>query len=51
MNGTVFDDRDVKFCLGEGTESDIPEGLDKAIEKFKSKEKSLIKLSPKVSEC
>nr|XP_045623565.1 peptidyl-prolyl cis-trans isomerase FKBP4-like [Procambarus clarkii]XP_045623566.1 peptidyl-prolyl cis-trans isomerase FKBP4-like [Procambarus clarkii]XP_045623567.1 peptidyl-prolyl cis-trans isomerase FKBP4-like [Procambarus clarkii]XP_045623568.1 peptidyl-prolyl cis-trans isomerase FKBP4-like [Procambarus clarkii]XP_045623569.1 peptidyl-prolyl cis-trans isomerase FKBP4-like [Procambarus clarkii]XP_045623570.1 peptidyl-prolyl cis-trans isomerase FKBP4-like [Procambarus clarkii] len=47
VNGTVFDDRDAKFPLGEGTEHNIPEGLERALERFKKGEKSTIKLSPK----
>lgn len=47
VNGTVFDERDVKFPLGEGSEYNIPEGLETALEKFKKGEKSVIKLSPK----
>lgn len=49
FNGTVFDERDVKFPLGEGSEHNIPEGLETALEKFKKGEKSTIKLSPEVS--
>lgn len=45
VNGTVFDDRDVKFPLGEGIEHNIPEGLESALEKFKKGEKSTISLS------
>lgn len=48
VNGTVFDDRELKFPLGEGSEHNIPEGLETALEKFKKGEKSVIKLSPKV---
>ena len=52
VNGTVFDEREVKFPLGEGTEHNIPEGLERAIERFKKGEKSSIKLAPKVlSKC
>ncbi|KAK3856834.1 hypothetical protein Pcinc_036866 [Petrolisthes cinctipes] len=47
VNGTVFDNREVKFPLGEGTEHNIPEGLERALERFKKGEKSTIKLSPK----
>ncbi|KAG0714455.1 Peptidyl-prolyl cis-trans isomerase FKBP4 [Chionoecetes opilio] len=46
VNGTVFDERDLKFPLGEGCEHNIPEGLETALEKFKKGEKSIIKLSP-----
>lgn len=48
VNGTVFDERELKFPLGEGSEHNIPEGLETALEKFKKGEKSVIKLSPKV---
>lgn len=48
MNGTVFDERELIFPLGEGSEHNIPEGLETALEKFKKGEKSVIKLSPKV---
>lgn len=48
VNGTVFDEREVKFPLGEGTEYNIPEGLERSLERFKKGEKSTIKLSPKV---
>lgn len=47
VNGTVFDDRELIFPLGEGSEHNIPEGLETALEKFKKGEKSVIKLSPK----
>ncbi|XP_050688698.1 peptidyl-prolyl cis-trans isomerase FKBP4-like [Eriocheir sinensis] len=47
VNGTVFDEREVKFPLGEGTEYNIPEGLERGLERFKKGEKSTIKLSPK----
>ncbi|KAG0727109.1 Peptidyl-prolyl cis-trans isomerase FKBP4 [Chionoecetes opilio] len=47
VNGTVFDDRDVQFPLGEGTEYNIPEGLERSLERFKKGEKSTIKLSAK----
>lgn len=48
VNGTVFDEREVKFPLGEGTEYNIPEGLERSLERFKKGERSTIKLSPKV---
>lgn len=51
VNGTVFDEREVKFPLGEGTEYNIPEGLERSLERFKKGEKSTIKLSPKVKLC
>nr|QBH73895.1 fk506-binding protein [Thermobia domestica] len=45
--GRVFEERDVSFVLGEGCESAIVEGLERAIEKFKKGEKSRIVLQPK----
>lgn len=45
--GTVFEERDVKFSLGEGYEAGIVEGLEVALKKFKKGEKSKIYLSPK----
>lgn len=50
VNGTVFDERSLIFPLGEGSEHNIPEGLETALEKFKKGEKSVIKLSPKVDQ-
>ncbi|CAL4123311.1 unnamed protein product [Meganyctiphanes norvegica] len=47
VNGVEFDNREVAFPIGEGTENNIPEGLERALERFKTKEKSLIKLQPK----
>lgn len=47
VNGTEFDNREVTFPIGEGTEHQIPEGLERALERFKTKEKSIIKLQPK----
>ena len=46
-SGTVFEERDVKFSLGEGFEAGIVEGLEVALKKFKKGEKSKIYLSPK----
>ncbi|KAK8737213.1 hypothetical protein OTU49_004388 [Cherax quadricarinatus] len=46
VNGTVFDDRELKFPLGEGMEHHIPEGLESALGHFKKGEKSTISLSP-----
>jgi len=48
VNGTEFDNREkVEFPIGEGTEHQIPEGLERALERFKNQEKSIIKLQPK----
>ena len=46
-NGVVFDERDVSFCLGEGVEQGISEGIEHAIKKFKKGEKSKLKVSAK----
>ena len=41
-----FENRSVNFCLGEGTEFGIVEGVEVALEKFKQGEKSRLKLKP-----
>ncbi|XP_031843730.1 FK506-binding protein 59kD isoform X2 [Nomia melanderi] len=46
-NGKVFEDRDVQFTLGEGEEYGIVEGVEKALEKFKSGEKSRLRIKSK----
>ncbi|XP_058809060.1 peptidyl-prolyl cis-trans isomerase FKBP4 isoform X2 [Phymastichus coffea] len=46
-DGLVFEDRDVKFPLGEGEADGIVEGLEIALEKFKKGEISSIKLKSK----
>lgn len=46
-NKNIFDQRTVSFTLGEGSEQDICEGVEKALEKFKKNEKSLIVIKPK----
>jgi len=43
----VFEERDVKFQVGEACESGIVEGIDIALKKFKKGEKSKLLLSPK----
>lgn len=45
--GTVFDERTVTFVLGEGSEANIPYGVEKALFKFCENEKSLLTLGPK----
>lgn len=42
FNNKVFDERDITFCHGEASESNIVEGLDLGIGKMKSGEKALI---------
>lgn len=44
--GTVFDQRELSFNLGEGLENNIPEGVEHALLKFKKHERSLIHLTP-----
>ncbi|XP_075234206.1 FK506-binding protein 59-like isoform X2 [Lycorma delicatula] len=44
-DGKVLEDRDVSFCLGEGSEEGIPSGVERALDKFKLREKSLLQLS------
>nr|CAD7425145.1 unnamed protein product [Timema monikensis] len=46
-NGTVFEEREVTFPIGEGSEYGICEGLERALEKFKKGEKSRIVLKSK----
>ncbi|XP_046665214.1 FK506-binding protein 59-like isoform X2 [Homalodisca vitripennis] len=46
-NGKVVEERDVTFNLGEGIESGIPQGVEKALEKFKLKEKSQLEIKSK----
>ncbi|CAD1480957.1 unnamed protein product, partial [Heterotrigona itama] len=46
-NGKTFEDRDVQFSLGEGEECGVVEGAEKALESFKSGEKSKLKIKSK----
>lgn len=46
-DGKVFDTRTVTFTLGEGTESNICEGIERALEKFALGEKSRLTLQPR----
>ncbi|XP_063222943.1 FK506-binding protein 59 [Bacillus rossius redtenbacheri] len=46
-DGAVFEERDVTFPLGEGSEYGVCDGLERAIEKFKKGEKSRILLKSK----
>lgn len=45
--GKVFEDREVKFNLGEGCEEGIVSGVEKALKNFKKGEKSVVQLKPK----
>ncbi|KAK0162753.1 hypothetical protein PV327_006505 [Microctonus hyperodae] len=46
-NGKVFDERDVQFTLGEGEASNIVEGIEEALRRFKLGEKSRLKVKSK----
>jgi len=46
-NEVRFDEREVTFTLGEGSEHDIPDGIEKALEKFSKGEVSRIYLTSK----
>ncbi|GMS79069.1 hypothetical protein PENTCL1PPCAC_1244, partial [Pristionchus entomophagus] len=42
--GRVFMDQDISFILGEGSEYNLPEGVDKALRRFTKGEKSTISI-------
>jgi len=44
-NGSVFEERTVKFVIGEAFEQDIPSGIEKAVQQVKKGSRSNIKLS------
>ena len=46
-NGRVFEERELTFPLGEGSDFGICEGLERALDKFKKGEKSHIALKSK----
>jgi len=46
-NDQVFEQREVSFNLGEGSEVNVIEGVEKALEKFKKGEKSRLIIKPK----
>ncbi|XP_037975665.2 FK506-binding protein 59 [Plutella xylostella] len=46
-DGKVFDTRTLTFPLGEGGEVNVPDGLERALEKFLKGEKSRVTLKPK----
>lgn len=46
-DGKVFDTRTVTFTLGEGSEYQICEGIERALEKFLQNEKSKLTIQPK----
>ena len=41
-----MEERDVSFSLGEGSEFGIPPGIERALDKFKLREKSRLELKP-----
>ena len=43
-NGKQFEDRDVKFVLGEGSEDGVILGIEHGLKKFKSGEKSNLRI-------
>lgn len=45
--GKVFEERDVKYQMGEAYEANVVEGVDVALKKFKKGEKSKVYLTPK----
>eukprot|EP00794_Sanderia_malayensis_P018009 gene18009-19810_t len=45
--GTVFEEKDVSFILGEGHESGICEAIEKALPTMKKREKALLTIQPK----
>lgn len=45
-NGKVFDDRTVKFEVGEGLEENIPRGVEIALEKMKKNEVAQVTVKP-----
>ncbi|CAH2040153.1 unnamed protein product, partial [Iphiclides podalirius] len=46
-DGKIFDTRTVTFSLGEGSEHNICEGIERALEKFTKGEKSRLTIAPK----
>ncbi|XP_026330184.1 FK506-binding protein 59 isoform X2 [Hyposmocoma kahamanoa] len=46
-DGKVFDTRTVTFTIGEGSENNICEGVERALEKFQKGEKSRLTIQPK----
>ncbi|KAL4702810.1 hypothetical protein ACJJTC_003968 [Scirpophaga incertulas] len=46
-DGKLFDNRTVTFALGEGSEHNVCEGIERALEKFLKDEKSRLTIQPK----
>ena len=45
-DGRVFDDRTVKFPLGEGCEHNVVEGIEMALKKMKKSQQTRVKIGP-----
>lgn len=45
--GRVFDDRDLKFEVGDGESLDLPVGVEKALQAMEQGEESLFTIKPK----
>ena len=45
LDGRVFDERELTFALGEGSEHGICPGVEEALEKFKTGERSRLTLT------
>lgn len=46
MEDRIFDDREVTFTVGEGSEEQIIPGIEIAVEKLKKNEKAQLKIKP-----
>uniref|UniRef100_A0A8C4Q180 peptidylprolyl isomerase n=1 Tax=Eptatretus burgeri TaxID=7764 RepID=A0A8C4Q180_EPTBU len=47
VGDNVFESRSLSFCMGEGEEHGVPNGVEKALEKMQKGEESLLFLKPK----
>lgn len=45
--GRVFDDRDLKFEIGDGENHNLPPGVEKALQAMEQGEESLFTIKPK----
>ena len=46
-DGRVFEDRDITFVVGEGSEVGVVDGVEQGVKKFKKGEKSILKVKSK----
>ena len=46
LDGTVFDERDIDFVIGDGFKEDIVDGIEKALLKMKMHERAKISIKP-----